>query len=91
MLVNDRNILSQGQAADKGLLRRIHGVTLGDKVCSCEIRRALNVEPLLRIEGAQIYWFGHLSRIPHERLASQFLLVKPTENRFRGHPKAYVE
>jgi len=83
-------ILSQGQAADMGFLRRVHaGVTLRDKVRSCEIRRALNVEPLLRVEGAQIYWFGHLSRIPHERLARQILLLaKPTENRFRDHPMA---
>jgi len=80
--------LSQGQAAEMGFLGRVHGVTLRDKVRSCEIRRALNVEPLLRIEGAQIYWLGHLSRMPHERLARQFLLAKPTENRFRGHTKA---
>ena len=60
-----------------GFLRRVRGVTLRDKVRSCEIRRALNVEPLLRIEDAQIYWFCHLSRIPFERLARQFLLLKP--------------
>jgi len=29
------------------------GVTLPDKLCSCEIRRALNVETLLRIERTQ--------------------------------------
>jgi len=30
------------------------GVTLRDKVRSCEICRALNVEPLLRIERSQL-------------------------------------
>jgi len=30
-----------------GFLRRVHGVALRDKVRSCEIRRALNVESLL--------------------------------------------
>jgi len=30
-----------------GLLRRVHVVTLSDKVLSCGIREALNVEPLL--------------------------------------------
>jgi len=37
-------ILSQVQAAEMGFLRRVHGVTLRDKVRSYEIRRALNVE-----------------------------------------------
>jgi len=39
-------ILSQVQAAQMELLLKVHGMTvpLRDKVCSCEIRRALNVE-----------------------------------------------
>jgi len=37
------------QAAEMGLLRRVNGVTLRDKVLSCEIRNALNVELLLRL------------------------------------------
>jgi len=53
-------------------------VTLRDKVRSCEIRRALNVEPLLRIERSQLCSFGRVSRMPHERLARQVLLAKPT-------------
>jgi len=36
---------SQEQAAEMGFLRRSHDVTLRDKVHSCEIRRALKVEP----------------------------------------------
>jgi len=39
-------MLSQVQAAEMGFLRRVHGVTLGDKVRCCEIRKILNVEPL---------------------------------------------
>jgi len=35
-------VLPQVQAAEMGFLRRVHGAT----VRSCEIRRALNVEPL---------------------------------------------
>ena len=62
-------------------------MTLRDKVRSCEIRRALNVEPLfLRIEKAQIYWFVRVSRIPHKRLA-QVQLAEPIQKRFRGHPR----
>ena len=58
--------------------RYTSGVILRDKVRSCEVRRALNVEPLLRIERAQLRWFGHVSRMPHQRLSSQVLLAKPT-------------
>ena len=36
-----------------GYLRRISGVTLSDEVYSCEIRKALNVKPLFRIERFQ--------------------------------------
>jgi len=68
-------ILSQVQEAEMGFLRRDHGVTLRDQVRSRENRRALNVEPfLLRIERSPLRWFGHVSRIPHERLARQVWL-----------------
>ena len=80
-------IISQGQAAEMGFLLRVQGVALCDKVCSCKIFRVMNVAQLLRIEGTQEYWFSHLSRMPHKRLTRQFLLAKPTENRFRGHPR----
>jgi len=49
--VMTERILSQVQMAEMGFLRRVHGVTLHDKVRSCEIHEVLNVEPLhLRIE-----------------------------------------
>ena len=51
-------------------------MTLRDKLHSCEIRRALNVEPLLRIEKSQLCWFSQVFRMPHERLARQVLLAK---------------
>ena len=38
-------ILPQVQTTKMGFLRRVHGVTLCDKVRSCEIRRVLNAEP----------------------------------------------
>jgi len=42
-----------------GILQRVHGVTLRDKVGSCEIRKNLNVEPFLRIERPQLRWVSH--------------------------------
>jgi len=59
-------ILSHVLAAEMGFSRRNHGVTLCDKVRSCEIRKALNVEPLLRIRGSQLRWFCHVSRMSQE-------------------------
>jgi len=63
------------------------GVALCHIVRSCEIPRALNVEPLLRIDRSQLRWFGHVSRMPHKRLARQVLLAKPTGKRPRGRPR----
>ena len=40
-------LLSQVQVAEMGFLLGVHGVTLRDKMRSCGVRRALNVEPLL--------------------------------------------
>jgi len=37
-------------------------------VRSSEIRKSLNIEPLLlRIERSQLRWFGHVSRMPREK------------------------
>jgi len=39
--VMTERILSLEQAAEMGFLRRVHGLTLCDKVRSCEIRKAV--------------------------------------------------
>ena len=70
-----------------GFLRRVHGVILRDKVRSCENRRALHVETLLWIERSQLRWFGHVTRIPHERLTRQVLLTKLTRKRPKIRPR----
>ena len=57
-------------------------------LCLCEIRKALYIEPLLlRIEKSQLRWFGHVCRMPQERLARQVLQAIPTGKRPRGRPK----
>ena len=44
---------------------------------SFEIRKSLNIEPLLlRIDRSQLRWFGHVSRMPQEKLPKQILLAK---------------
>jgi len=60
---------------------------LRNKVRSCEIRKAVNVEQLLRSERFQLRRFGHVTGMPHERLARQVLLDTPTGKRPRGRPK----
>ena len=73
---------SQVQASKMRFLRRIEGVTLFNKVRSSEIRKSLNIEPLLlRIERSQLRWFGHVSRMPQERLPKQALLAKANGRR----------
>jgi len=80
-------ILSQVQAAEMFFLRKVYSVTFRDELRSCEIRRAPNIEPLLRIERSQLLWFGHVSRMPHERLVRQVLLAKLTGKRPRRRPR----
>ena len=56
---------SQVQASEIRCLRKIEGVTLFNKVRISEIRKSLNIKPLLlRIERSQLRWFGHVSRMP---------------------------
>ena len=89
-------MLSQVQASEMRCLRRIEGVTLFNKVRSSEIRKSLNIEPLLlRIERSQLRWFGHVSRMPQERLPKQALLAKANGRRPVGRPRTrwtdYIE
>jgi len=48
----------------------------------------VNVGPVVRIERPQLRLFGHVSRIPHENLASQALLAKRTGKRPGGLPRS---
>ena len=83
---------SQVQAAEMRFLRRIKGVTLLDKVPNSKIQESLNVESLLlRIERSQLRWFGHVSRMPQERLPQQALLAKPDGKRPVGRPRKKLD
>ena len=87
---------SQVQASEMRFLRKIEGVTLFNKVRSSEIRKFLNIEPLLvQIERSQLRWFGHVSRMPQERLPKQGLLAKANGRRPVGRPRTrstdYIE
>jgi len=58
-------------------------VTLRGKVCSCAIRKALNVKTLLRIERSQPRRFRYVSKISHVRFTRQVLLATPKRKRPR--------
>jgi len=81
--VMTEKILSQVQTTQMGFLRKIHSVTLRDQGRNCNIRTALTVESLLRIERSQLRCFGHVTRTSHKRLARQLLLTTPTGKRPR--------
>ena len=77
-----KRVRSQVQASEMRFLRRIEEVTLFNKVRSSEIRESLSIAPLLlRIERSQLRWFGHVSRMPQERLPKQTLLAKANGRR----------
>ena len=58
-------------------LPRVEEVTLFNKVRSSEIRKSLNIEPLLlQIERSWFRWLGHVRRMPQEGLPKQTLLSK---------------
>jgi len=83
-----KRIRSQVQASEMRFLRRIEGVTLFNKMRSSEIRKSLNIKPLLlRIERSQLRWFGHVSRMAHKRLPKQALLAKVKGKRPVGRPR----
>ena len=83
-----KRVQSQVQASEIRFLRKIEGVTLFKKVRSSDIRKSLNIEPLiLRIERSQLRWFGLVSRMPQERLPKQALLAKANGRRPVGRPK----
>ena len=68
-----KRVRSQVQASQMSFLQKIEGVTLFNKIRSSEIRKFLNIKPLLlQIERCQLRWFGHVRRMPQERLPKHF-------------------
>ena len=89
-------VRSRVQAAEMRFLRGVEGVTLLDRVRSTTIRESLQIEPLLLwIERSQLRWYGHLIRMPQERIPRQLLFAKPNGRRPVGRPRTrwldYIE
>ena len=72
----------RSQASEMRLLQRIEGAILLNKMRSSEIRKYLNIEPLLlRIKRSQVRWFGLVSRMSRKRLLKQAVLAKANGKR----------
>ena len=65
---------------------RVHSATCSDKMRSCNICKALNVNHFSS-ERSQLRWFDHVSRMSLETLARQVLLAALTRKRPRVRPK----
>ena len=77
-----KRVRPQVQASEMSFLQRIERVTLFNKVRSSEIRKFLDIEPLLlQIEKSLLRWFGHVSRMPQGRLPKQTFLAKANGRR----------
>ena len=86
--VMTERVKSRVQAAEMGFLRRVHGVSLLDKVRSSDIRKSLNIDPLqLRLERSQLRWYGHVTRMSEERTAQRLLNAFMVGKRPRGRPR----
>jgi len=69
------------EAAEMGFLQRVDDVTLCNKMCSCEIHKALNVETLrFRIERSQLRKFDYVTRISHEYCMVRQVLLANTSH-----------
>ncbi len=79
---------SRVQAAEMRFLRRVAEVRRIDRIRNSVIRESLNIEPLLlKIEKSQLRWFGHVLRMPTNRLPQRVYSAQPTGRRPVGRPR----
>ena len=78
--VTTKTVRSQEQVSEMRFSQSIEGVTLFNKVHSSQIRKSLNIKPLLlRVERSRPRRFGHVNRMPQERLIKQALYTVLTK------------
>ena len=82
ILGNDRKNAITSASVRNEVFTKIRRNDTVYKVRSSEVRKSLNIEPLLlRIERSQLRWFGHVSRMPQKRLPKQALHAKANGRR----------
>ena len=76
-LVMTERVRSQVQASKMSFFPKNQRSYIIDKVRSSEIRKSLNIEPLLlRIERSRLRWFDLVSKMPRAKTSKQALLAK---------------
>ena len=83
-------VRSQMLASKIRFLQKIRGITWLTRCTSLEIRKSLELL-LLQIERSQLRWFGHVNRIPQEKLPKQALLAKANGEKTVGRPRTIVD
>ena len=79
---------SKLQAMEMRFLRKADNKTRRDRIRNTSIRKSLNVNPLLHtIQNQQLRWFGHLQRMPIERIPKTTKEVRVDGQRGRGRPR----
>ena len=80
---------SRINAMENNYLRRCCNLTLLDRVKTDEIRARMNVEKTLtdKIEEKQLSWYGHMRRMPDDRLPIKCFKWIPTRRRKKGRPR----
>lgn len=77
------------EAVEMDAIRRSMRISRKERVRNDEIRRRMGVEGTVvqDIERQQLRWYGHVQRMPEERIPKQTLIWIPAEKRRRGRPK----
>ena len=76
----------QMQASNMRFLQKIKGVTSLTMCTSLKNRKSLELL-LLQIKRSQLRWFGHVDRMPLEKLSKQALLAKANGKKSFGRPR----
>ena len=89
-LVITERVRSQVQASKIRFLQKMKGVTLLTRCPSHEIRKSL--KPLrLQIKRSQLRWFGHVRRMPREKLFNKLYLPKQMGKKTAGRSGTTVD
>lgn len=76
---------SRIQASEMKYLRRVAGKTRRDRIRNDTIRANLSTEPINnKIERNKLRWFGHVARMPENRLPKRVSEARPCGTRSRG-------
>ena len=92
----NEKVRSRVQADEMGLLQRMGGLTLLEKVKSADIRESLNIKSqLLQPKRSQLRWYKHVTRMFQERTVKKLLcstsIGRRPESRLRTRWRDYVE